>query len=53
MLTFYFFYTDIIAEVTEYSNVNDGFKLSINLELIDEEQVILISYFIKMKLHEK
>ncbi|XP_057543303.1 uncharacterized protein LOC130821525 [Amaranthus tricolor] len=29
--------TDIIAEVIAYSNVNDGFKLSINLELIDEE----------------
>lgn len=28
---------NIIAEVTEYSNVTDGFKLSINLELIDEE----------------
>ncbi|XP_057548086.1 uncharacterized protein LOC130826522 [Amaranthus tricolor] len=28
---------NIIAEVTAYSNVNDGFKLSINLELIDEE----------------
>ncbi|XP_057526424.1 uncharacterized protein LOC130805659 [Amaranthus tricolor] len=28
---------DIIVEVTAYSNVNDGFKLSIKLELIDEE----------------
>ncbi|XP_057520843.1 replication protein A 70 kDa DNA-binding subunit B-like [Amaranthus tricolor] len=37
--------TDIIAEVTAYSNVNDGFKLSINLELIDEENNQILGRF--------